>query len=60
MFSCLETAKVWKREMTIRLKLMTIEKNCEGENNEQENLEAAANRLAGSGDVYRTQFDVSA
>jgi len=53
MFSCLETVKAWKREMSVRLKLMTIEKNCEGENDEQDNLEADADRLAGFGDVYR-------
>jgi len=39
--------------MTIPLKLMTIGKNCEGEDDEKEYLDGAAGLLAGSGDGYR-------
>jgi len=39
--------------MTIPLKLMTIGKNCEGEDDEKEYLDSVADLLVCSGDGYR-------
>jgi hypothetical protein len=38
--------------MTIPLELTTVGNTCKGEDHEKEYLEAAADRLAGFGDVY--------
>jgi hypothetical protein len=53
MFGCPKWAKAWELETAIPLKLMTIGKNCKGVYDEKEDLDAAADRLASFGDVYR-------